>query len=505
MPVAILLTSLVVAAFALGVETLAAVGIVLAVVLAVLVLIARWWVRRSLPPLAKGWVAFFHPFADGGGGGERVLWAAVQALQQMRPDVKVAIYCGGGATPEELCKHVAERFNLQVAPTFRVVPVQSCDRLLPGRYRRFTMAAQAAASVGVAWQGLRQLLPETFIDTTGWAFPYPLARLAGARVAAYVHYPTISTDMLQRVWDRDALYNNSDDVAASPLKSLAKLAYYHCFALLYGAVGAFAQVVMVNSSWTRRHIAELWWQWRKPERVYPPCDTQALQALPLDRRLKRIYLVSVAQFRPEKDHAMQLRALTAARAKAEGMHDAAGDAVLGAHLKLVGSCRNAEDERRIGELKALARELGISDHVEFCVNASFGELRALLGDAVAGLHTMVDEHFGISVVEYMAAGVVPIAHDSAGPREDIVLPEPGPRPGDPAQPTGYRCSSLAQYADAIVEVVGMGQLERMRVAAAARRRATQFSDQRFQREFLACCEDVLPAGRASEPPCNVLR
>ncbi len=32
-------------------------------------------------------------------------------------------------------------------------------------------------------------------------------------------------------------------------------------------------------------------------RVYPPCDTQALQALPLDRRLKRLYLISVAQFR----------------------------------------------------------------------------------------------------------------------------------------------------------------------------------------------------------------
>ncbi len=33
----------------------------------------------------------------------------------------------------------------------------------------------------------------------------------------------------------------------------------------------------------------------------------------------------------------------------------------------------------------------------------------------------------------------------------------------------------------------------------------QFSDQRFQREFLACCEDVLPAGRASELPRNVLK
>lgn len=57
---------------------------------------------------------------------------------------------------------------------------------------------QALGSVRCAWSGLRQFVPELFIDTTGWAFPYPLARLAGSRVAAYVHYPTISTDMLQR-------------------------------------------------------------------------------------------------------------------------------------------------------------------------------------------------------------------------------------------------------------------------------------------------------------------
>lgn len=36
------------------------------------------------------------------------------------------------------------------------------------------------------------------------------------------------------------------------------------------------------------------------------------------------------------------------------------------------------------------------------------ELVRLLGAAVAGIHSMTDEHFGISVVEYMAAGAIPI-------------------------------------------------------------------------------------------------
>lgn len=47
----------------------------------------------------------------------------------------------------------------------------------------------------------------------------------------------------------------------------------------------------------------------------------------------------------------------------------------------------------------------VQDVVEFAVNASFLEVQRWLKEAVGGLHTMLDEHFGISVVEYMAAGI----------------------------------------------------------------------------------------------------
>lgn len=46
----------------------------------------------------------------------------------------------------------------------------------------------------------------------------------------------------------------------------------------------------------------------------------------------------------------------------------------------------------------------MQDVVDFAINASFEELQRLLAEAVGGLHTMLDEHFGISIVEYMAAG-----------------------------------------------------------------------------------------------------
>ena len=88
---------------------------------------------------------------------------------------------------------------------------------------------------------------QVMVDTSGWAFMYPLLRLSGVRVACYTHYPTISTDMLRRVQTRQAAFNNSSSITGSTLKSAAKLVYYYMFAALYGAVGGCANVSILLS------------------------------------------------------------------------------------------------------------------------------------------------------------------------------------------------------------------------------------------------------------------
>lgn len=40
--------------------------------------------------------------------------------------------------------------------------------------------------------------------------------------------------------------------------------------------------------------------------------------------------------------------------------------------------------------------------------------------AEIGLHTMKDEHFGITLVEFMSAGVIVLAANSGGPKDDIL-------------------------------------------------------------------------------------
>lgn len=88
------------------------------------------------------------------------------------------------------------------------------------------------------------------------------------------------------------------------------------------------------------------------------------------------------------------------------------DAPKNVKLVLIGGCRNQGDYDRAASLTSIAKELGISDHVQVMVNAPFSDVVSVLGASVAGLHSMTDEHFGISVVEYLAACCIPIAHDS---------------------------------------------------------------------------------------------
>merc|ERR1712157_469329 len=63
------------------------------------------------------------------------------------------------------------------------------------------------------------------------------------------------------------------------------------------------------------------------------------------------------------------------------------------------------------------------------------------------------EHFGIGVVEFMAAGAIPIAHNSGGPKSDIVVNWRG------EQPVGLLATSPEEYAEALAFVLGLEEEE----------------------------------------------
>lgn len=148
----------------------------------------------------------------------------------------------------------------------------------------------------------------------------------------------------------------------------------------------FSNVTMTNSTWTQDHISNLLQLGHRsylssllnfdrrpsepnadpstvldargqfihdpPRIVYPPCDTDEFLRLGnLDARAP--IMVSLAQFRPEKDQAKQIEALGLLVARHPEWRGR------GVKLVLMGSCRNAEDEQRIKGLEELAEKLGV--------------------------------------------------------------------------------------------------------------------------------------------------
>lgn len=93
---------------------------------------------------------------------------------------------------------------------------------------------------------------------------------------------------------------------------------------------------------------------------------------------------------------------------------------------------------------------------------------------------MWNEHFGIGVVEFIAAGVVTVAHATAGPKQDIIVPT---IEEDPAQGVGYLASNEEEFAKAMQSALTLTPAARRGVVERARSRSHRFSDSKFALAF----------------------
>ncbi|GAA5883282.1 hypothetical protein JCM3774_001749 [Rhodotorula dairenensis] len=453
---------------------------------------------RSGYPDTAHIVAFFHPYCNAGGGGERVLWTALACLQREcapEKDTLFVVYTGdvglGKASAEQVLAKAEARFGIKIdSSTIAFVPLRHRWLVEDSTWPRLTLLGQSIGSVLLALEALfgqDGLVPDYWIDTMGYAFTYPVVKYScRIPVASYTHYPTISTDMLDRVRTRRAGHTNASLVATSRVLSALKLGYYRLFATAYTASLCRADVIWVNSSWTKAHVGSLLGgggegrtgtnpgradpenasrRKKKARRIrllYPPCDTTHLAQFPLATKERtragrggQVTILSLAQFRPEKEHPTQLRAFAKLLALLPASRSSTTPSTLSlpsgtaSHLSLLlpppremvrlvlaGSVRGAADSARVETLRRLASELGVADQVEFVVNEPYPVICDLMQRATIGLHTMVDEHFGITVVEFQAAGLIPLAHASAGPLNDIIVPS-----GDCTGSTGFLAPS----------------------------------------------------------------
>lgn len=131
--------------------------------------------------------------------------------------------------------------------------------------------------------------------------------------------------------------------------------------------------------------------------IYPPV---ALAKFAGSEQPRERAVVTVGRFAANKRQMEQLRL-------------AAGIPGLAFHL--VGF---TGDGRYYRQCRRFAEENGLPN-VRFHPDAPFAEMRGLLQSSRYFLHTLVNEPFGITAVQAIAAGCIPIVHDSGGQRETV--------------------------------------------------------------------------------------
>jgi alpha-1,2-mannosyltransferase len=131
------------------------------------------------------------------------------------------------------------------------------------------------------------------------------------------------------------------------------------------------------------------------------------------------------------------------------------------------------------QLKKQIRELHVEDRVTLLMNASSSELTEVLSRARVYLHVMPYDHFGISIVEAMASGCVPVVHRSGGPWLDILDGRQGEY--------GFSYGSVDEAAGFIDELMGDESLRRT-VTSRALNRAKEFDKPVFMEKMVEVVE-----------------
>ncbi|CAN8103357.1 unnamed protein product [Discula destructiva] len=428
----------------------------------------------------SGIVGIFHPFCNAGGGGERVLWVAIRAIQAQYPKARIVVYTGDHeVNKEQILARVQNRFNIDLhEPTIQFMYLNNRSWVLASSWPQFTLAFQSIGSLVLGWEAFSIIIPDIFIDTMGYAFTLGLCKWLFPNVptGAYVHYPMISTDMIQNLAVGGQGINAGKGAG---LKGKLKLWYWQLLAWLYKMMGSTIDVVMTNSTWTQAHISDLWGQYRRDSgktapivAVWPPCPVEELeekiQVSAESEALRTKTILYIAQYRPEKNHELIIRAFTKfVKSESEASKDA--------KLVLVGSVRDGDDSKRVYALRLLSGELQMKERIEFQTDVPFSEILKLLQTSSVGVNGMWNEHFGIGVVEYQASGLISVVHDSGGPKLDIVTKIDG-------EPTGFHASTVEEFAEGFEQALSVPDPIAMRIRA--RRSAKRFGEVEFQRKWL---------------------
>lgn len=396
----------------------------------------------------KNTVAFFHPQCSNLGGGEKVLWNIVYEVLNDNLKNKVIIYSNYGVNKANVVSKVDDVFGIplnrpDIIDRITIVNLKLAF-LLRLDFLKLWAINMAAIIVSLEGLILGWPFPEIFVETAGFPFSLISARILPTtkHISTYIHYPQVSRGSIER----------------EKGKNLLKYFYLKIFSYVYKFSIGLANKIVVNSNWTFALFDELWGKDKIEMSVcYPPINMESysLDTLP-NPKLRRNVIVSLAQFRIEKNHFLQIQIFSDLLKRIKEIRDKASDEEKVAiekvykeiKFKMCGTSQDSNPRYKeyIDSIKQMMAEKGLEDRLELVIDSSSSELLDIMRTSKFAIHTMEDEHFGICVAEFVCSGLLTFAHKSGGPERDILARFKG---GD----VGFLASNSQEFVELLANAI----------------------------------------------------
>lgn len=219
-------------------------------------------------------------------------------------------------------------------------------------------------------------------------------------------------------------------------------------------------VLLTNSKFTQEVIRK--YLNKESLILHPPVNVEKYLS---KTKKRKNYVITISKFTPKR-----------------GLHKIPLVARLTKNTKfiIVGVADEYSSETIMNLLENIQR-YGVKNRVSLLFNVSHSSLIDLLAHAKAYLHTVPFEHFGISIVEAMASGCVPIVHRSGGPWLDILNQQQGEN--------GFSYTTVEEAAQAIDLIINDENLRRT-ISSNAQKRSLNFDVSVFQKKLNAIIRKI---------------
>jgi alpha-1,2-mannosyltransferase len=261
------------------------------------------------------------------------------------------------------------------------LPIKKVKSVFPFKINAFGIYQRLLHAMPLS--GLKE--SDIIINTNGNTLPYNTPSKAISIL--YIHFPSLLM--------RSESYSNT---------KYQKSLFWKCYFKPYQVVSnvftnkalSMAKIIFTNSRFTKDAIRKAY-PHITPHVLYPPVNIDRFSSAYKSRSRDRKVLV-ISRFSPEKQ--IENAILISKQLK-------------NIEFEIIGSLIPL-NKPYFNYLQKMVRDYGLEKRVRFTPNATNKELIGAMATSSIYLHTMKGEHFGVSIVEAMAAGLVPIVPSYGG-------------------------------------------------------------------------------------------